>query len=144
MRREVMRDTIPYIVDEVKIRSGTRVRLSRLEDGDLSDDFADALGRYVASDARIEAVFGFRLQAEDRDPQPSLAIAIRGGWRQRKDETFIEVVEQLQHEVPEDASLNLYRFGASELLARFCLEHVEPLHVRNPAWLDRQRRKIGS
>jgi hypothetical protein len=128
-------------MDEVKIRSGTRVRLSRLEDGDLSDRFAAALQRYAASDERIEAVFGFRLQADDREPQPSLAIAIRGGWRQRKDETFINVVEQLQHEVPEDASLNLYRFGASQLLASFCLEHLDPLYVRSAGWLERQRRK---
>ena len=35
---------------------------------------------------------------------------------------FIAVVERLQHHLPDDASLNLYRFGASELLARYCTE----------------------
>ena len=128
----------------MRIHTGTRVRLSPLEDGDLPTGFAVELRRFAASDERIEAVFGFRLRTEDREPQPSLAIAIRSAWLRRQDEAFIGVVEQLQGELPEDASLNLYRFGASDLLARYCLERLEPLYVRNASWLARQRRTYRS
>ncbi len=142
-------ETIPLarydasIVDEVRLHTGTRVRLSTLETDDLPADFTDRLRRFAAADEHIEAVFGFRLQADDRDPQPSLAIAIRGAWPGRPDEAFIGVVERLQHHLPDDASLNLYRFGASDLLARYCIERVEPLYLRTPSWLDRQRRKYA-
>ncbi len=131
------------IVDEVKLHTGTRVRLSTLETDDLPVDFAERVRRFAATDEDVEAVFVFRLQADDREPQPSVAIAIRGAWLGRPDEAFLGVVERLQQHLPEDASLNLYRFGASELLARFCLERVEPLFLRNPSWLDRQRRKYA-
>lgn len=130
-------------MDEVRLHTGTRVRLSALEPDDLPADFTDRLQRFAAADEHIEAVFGFRLQADDREPQASLAIAIRGTWLGRPDETFIGVVERLQHHLPEDASLNLYRFGASDFLARYCVERVEPVFLRNPSWLDRQRRKYA-
>jgi hypothetical protein len=130
-------------VDEVRLHTGTRVRLTPLEVGDLPADFAAHLRAFASADDRIEAVFGFRLQADDRDPQPSLAIAIRSAWLGRADDAFIAVVERLQHHLPDDASLNLYRFGASELLARYCTERTEPLFLRSPSWLERQRRKYA-
>jgi len=130
-------------VDEIKLHTGTRVRLSVLESDDLPAGFTDRLQRFAAADDHVEAIFGFRLQADDREAQPSLAIAIRAAWLGRPDEAFIGVVERLQHHLPEDASLNLYRFGASDFLARYCVERIEPLFLRNPSWLDRQRRKYA-
>lgn len=130
-------------MDEVRLHTGTRVRLSLLAADDLPGDFAERLRRFAAAEEGVEAVFAFRLQAEDREPQPSLAIAIRSAWLGRPDEAFIEIVERLQDHLPEDASLNLYRFGASDLLARYCVERIEPLFLRSPAWLDRQRRRYA-
>jgi hypothetical protein len=39
--------------------------------------------------------------------------------------------------------INLYRFGASEFLAKYCLDNLEPIFVRTPNWLDKQRKKLG-
>ena len=128
-------------MDEVKIHSGTRVKLKRAADDVLPASFADSLRQSSHADERVQAVFVFSLQVEDGGDHTCLAIALRTGLFSKDDEAFLDVVEHIQSVLPDDLSLNLYRFGASDFLASYCVEHLEPLYLRSAAWLEKQRRK---
>ena len=128
-------------MDEVKIHTGTRVKLKSGADDALPETFAELLRQSSHADERVQAVYLFSLQVEDGGDQTSLAIAIRTGLFGKDDEAFLDVVDHLQTIMPDDLSLNLYRFGASDFLAAYCVEHLEPLYLRSTAWLDKQRRK---
>jgi len=130
-------------VEEVKIHSGSRVKLKRIDEGGLPHEFLDRLRDYAHKEERIEAVFAFALQSEGREEQVSLAVAIRAKIFGKPDEDFLQVVDEIQMLLPEDLAINLYRFGASDLLARYCAHHVEPLYLRSAAWLEKQRKKLS-
>lgn len=129
-------------MDEVKIHSGTRVKLKHIEEIVLPQDFILRLKEYAHKDERILAVFFFALQPESQPEQPSMAIAIKSGLFSKGDEVFLQVVDEIQLLLPEDLSLNLYRFGASEFLAKYCLKDLEPVYLRSAGWLDKQKKKL--
>ena len=128
-------------MEEVKIHSGSRIRLKRIDEGSLPEEFVTRVREYAHKEERILAVYVFALQAEGQPEQPSMAIALRTGFLAKKDEAFLQIVDELQLMLPDDLSVNLYRFGASDFLASYCVNNVEPLYLRNAAWLEKQRKK---
>ncbi len=127
---------------DVKIHSGTRVRLKKVDEAALPVDFQTRLRELAHADERIEAVFLCAIETEEQGEQLSLVVALREGWLARADEAFLQVVEQLRLALPPGLSFNLYRFGSSPELARWCVSSVEPVHLRTTAWLERQRKKL--
>jgi hypothetical protein len=130
-------------VEEVKIHSGSRIKLKRIDESTIPGEFLARLREFAANDERIEAVFLFALQPESQDLQVSMAIAVKGGMFAKPDETFLQLVDVIQVILPEDLPMNLYRYGASEFLSRYCAHSLEPAFLRNPAWLEKQRKKLA-
>ena len=128
-------------MDEVKIHSGTRVKMKKLDEDTLSPDFYTSLREFALKQESVEAVYLFALQPEGQEEQICLALAIRKTFFGKQDEEFLRLVDEVQLLLPSDLSLNLYRFGASDLLARFCLESLEPAYVSGPNWLGKQVKK---
>jgi len=131
-------------MSEVKIHSGTRVKLKHYDEATLPADFVARLRDFAHHDDRIQAVFMFEVEPEHQPPQPSMAIALKGGLFQKKDESFLQIVDEVQLMLPPTLPLNLYRFGASDFLARYCVANVEPVYLRSAAWLEKQRKRLGA
>jgi len=131
-------------VEEVKIHSGTRVKLKRIAEEAISGEFLERLREFAHKAEEIEAVYVFAIQAENEPEHPAMAIALRDRWLRKKDEEFLRLVDEIQLLLPQDLSLNLYRFGASELIARFCLQSVEPTYLRSSEWETKQKKKLGA
>lgn len=129
-------------MEEIKIHSGTRVKLKHLREESLPQDFLLRLREFAHKTSTIQAIFMFALEAEGQPEQPSLAIAIRSGMFGARDEEFLHIVDEIQMTLPEELALNLYRFGASEQLARYCVRDLEPIYLRSTSWLDKQRKKL--
>lgn len=129
-------------MDEVKHHSGSRIKLHPLDEGAVPQDFAIRLKEYAHKEERIQAIYFFALEPEDQPEQPSMAVAIKSGLFAKADEAFLQVVDEIQIMLPDDLSLNLYRFGASDFLARYCLKNLEPVYLRSTAWLDKQSKKF--
>jgi len=130
-------------VDDVKIHTGTRVKLKRVDESAFPVDFLAKLREFAHQADRIEVIFLFVLQPDDQPEQLSLAIGVKSSLLSKDDEVFINLVDEIQLLLPEDVSVNLYRFGASSFLAKYCVENLEPLYLRNAAWLARQRKKFA-
>ena len=130
-------------MEEVKIHSGTRVKLKQVDETSLPREFIDRLTRFADDDERVQAVWFLAIQAETEAEQPSLVLAVKvGSLLSKKEDVFLQVVDRLQTMLPDDLSVNIYRFGASDLLARYCLESLKPLYLRDPAWLEKQRKRF--
>ncbi len=130
-------------MDEVRIHSGSRIKLKRVEEGALPQDFLERLREYAHKEERIEAIFMFALQSEGREDQLSMAVAVKTGLFAKPEEVFLQIVDEVQMLLPEELPMNLYRFGASEFLARYCASNLEPVFLRSASWLDKQRKKLG-
>lgn len=128
-------------MDEVKIRSGTRVKLKHVDEDTLPLEFLSRMRDYAHKDERILAVYFFAIQVGDQDEQPSMAVAIKSGMFKKADEIFLQVVDEIQMILPEELSINLYRFGAAEMLTKYCIENLEPLYLRSANWLEKQKKK---
>lgn len=128
-------------MEEVKIHSGSRIRLKRVADNVIPAAFLERLLEYAQTDDRVEAIYVFALQPEEQDEQPCLTVAVKSGFFSKGDESFLQVVSEIQNMLPEDLAINLYRFGASDFLASYCVKNLEPLFLRHPGWLDKQRKK---
>ena len=128
-------------MDEVKIRSGTRVKLKHVDEDSLPSEFLSKMKEYAHKDDRILAVYFFAIQVDDQDEQPSMAVAIKSGIFKKSDEIFLQVVDEIQMILPDELAINLYRFGAAEMLTKYCVENLEPLYLRSAAWLDKQEKK---
>lgn len=129
-------------MEQVKLHTGTRVKLKQYDEHELPAAFLGRLREFAHHDTRIQAVYVFAVQPDEQEPQPSMAIALKTGLFDRRDESFLQIVDEIQLMLPANLPLNLYRFGASDLLARYCVESVEPVYVRSTAWLDKQRKRL--
>jgi hypothetical protein len=130
-------------VEEVKIHSGTRVKLKHISEDALPLDFVRKIKEFSHNDNRIQAVFVFAIEPEDQSEQPSMALAIKSSLFAKTDESFLQIVDEIQMLLPDDLAINLYRFGASDFLARYCVSKLDPIYLRTAAWLDKQRKKYG-
>jgi hypothetical protein len=130
-------------VEQVKIHSGTRVKLKRVAEGALPVDFLGRLHDHAQKDERILAIFIFLVQPEAQPEQPSMAVAIKTGVFEKADDVFLRLVDEIQPLLPEDMALNMYRYGASELLTKYCASSVEPVFLRSASWLDKQRKRLA-
>jgi translation elongation factor EF-G len=128
-------------VEEVKIHSGTRVKLKHIDEEVLPQDFLLKLKEYAHKEERIQAIYLFAVEPEAKAEQPSMVIALKTGFFSKEDESFLEVVEEVRMMLPGELSLNLYLFGASDTIARYCVDSLEPVYLRATAWLEKQRKK---
>lgn len=129
-------------LDEVKIHTGTRIKLKHVDEGILPGDFLLKLREFAHKDERVLAIFFFALQAGEGSEQPSMAVACKSGlFKRKQEEDFLAVVDEIQLILPEDLAINLYRFGASDFLAKYCVENLEPLYLRTESWLTKQHKK---
>ncbi len=126
---------------EVKIHTGTRVKLKGVDEESLPGAFLARLREFAHADTRIEAIFLFAIQLEEQPEQMSLAIALKKAFFSPKNEEFLQIVDEIQLLLPEDLAINLYRFGASDFLASYCAHTVEPTYLRGSAWLKKQQTK---
>jgi len=131
------------LMEQTKIHTGTRIKLKKIDESALSEDFLDHIREYAHGGSSIQAVFLFSLQPESEIPQPSMVIAVKSGFFSKGNEEFLNIVEEIQLMLPGDLSLNLYRFEASDVVAGYCTNSVEPLYLRSTAWLDKQRKKYA-
>jgi hypothetical protein len=130
-------------MEETRIRSGTRVKLKRVDAENLPRRFLDDLVHLASSDARVVAVFLFALEPEGLPAQLSLALALKSRAFGKKDEDFLRLVEDIRGILPEDLGVNLYRYGSTEQLASFCAHSLEPLYVAHPQWIAGQRARLA-
>ncbi len=128
--------------NDATIHSGTRVKLKRVDESALPAGFLDRLRQTAHGDDRLEAVYLCAVEAEGRSEQLSLVIAVRQSLLGKPDERFLAVVNELRLTLPPGLGFNLYRFGASPVLAKYCVESLEPLHLRSTAWLDKERKRL--
>jgi hypothetical protein len=126
---------------ETRIHSGTRVKLKSIAEGSLPTSFVSRLREFAHADPRIEALFLFAIQPEEREEQICLAVALKKTLFAPRSEEFLQIVDEIQMLLPEDLGINLYRFGTSDLLASYCAHSVEPTYLRNAAWLRKQQSK---
>lgn len=130
-------------MDQTKIHTGTRIKLKKIDETALSEDFLASIRTFAHGDSKIQAVFLFSLQQEAEIPQPSMVIAVKSGFFSQGNEEFLNIVQEIQLILPEDLALNLYRFEASDVVAGYCANSVEPLYLRDPTWLEKQRKKYA-
>lgn len=130
-------------VEEVKIHSGTRVKLKHIDEIHLRQDFLERLRDFAHREEEIEAVYLFAIEAEGEEEHPAMAIATRERWLSRRGEEFLRLVDEVQLLLPEDLALNVYRFDASDVIARYCLNNLEPLYLRSDGWSKRQKKRYG-
>jgi hypothetical protein len=131
-------------VEQVKIHTGTRVKFKHIDEDVLPQEFLLKLKEYAHKQARVQAIYVFALEPEAQSEQPSMAVAVKSGLFAKEEESFLEVVDEVRLLLPGDLSLNLYRFGASDLLSKYCVDSLEPVYLRSAAWLEKQRKKYAS
>ena len=130
-------------MDQTKIHTGTRIKLKKIDESALPEDFLARVREFAHGEASIQAVFLFALQQEAGAPQPSMVIAIKSRFFSKGNEEFLNIVDEIQMLLPDELSLNLYRFESSDVVARYCAHSVEPLYLRSTAWLKKQRREFA-
>lgn len=128
-------------MDEVKIHSGTRVKLKRVDEDAVPAGFLTKLREFAHGESGILAIFLFAVEPEGQEVQLSLAVALKSRPFRRQGEEFLRIVEEIQMMLPEDLGINLYRFGSSDQLATFCVTSLEPVYLESASWLAKQRRK---
>jgi len=130
------------VVDEIRIHSGTQVRLRGLRDDELPASFLQNLQELARRERQVEAVYLFGMQPEDEEERVALVLALRGGLFSNKSEEFLRLVDTIGQLLPSDLSINVYRFGASQLIAGYCLQTLDPVFLRSPDWVEKQRRRF--
>ena len=128
-------------MDETKIHTGTRIKLKKIDEGVLPENFLARVREFAHGGKLIQGVFLFSLQQGEENPQPSMVIAIKSGLFSSGNEEFLNIVDEIQLILPEELAINLYRFEASDVVARYCAHSVEPLYLRSDAWIEKQRKK---
>jgi hypothetical protein len=131
------------VVEEVKIHSGTRIKLKHINESELPSEFVSRLREFAHKDDRILAIFFFGIQPEDQAEQPSMAVAVKKGLFGSSEERFLSVVDEIQMLLPDDLALNLYRFGASDFLTRYLVADLDPLYLRSSSWLAKQKKRLS-
>lgn len=127
-------------MDQVKIHTGTRIKLKRLEPGTLPADFEGRLQELLHGAELVQAAFVFVLETPEAPEQASLALGLKGGILSRGDAELRRIVEEIQLLLPPELPLKVFRLDASPVVRRYCLEQLEPLYLRSYAWLAKERR----
>ncbi len=130
-------------MDEVKIHTGTQIKLKRVAETDMPSEFLVRLKELAHREEAVQAVYLFAIEQPGEGEQVSLALAVKGGVFRKADEKFLHVVQEIQLILPEDLSVNLYRFEASPPVASYCLKTLEPVYLRSTAWRQAQLKKLG-
>lgn len=129
-------------MDEVKIHTGTRVKLKKLGEEALPAEFLDRLRQLAHKEDLIQALYLFILEKGEGAEQPSLAVGLKSGILSRNDNELRRIVDEVQMLLPEGLELTVYRLDASPPIARYCFESLQPLYLRSASWLARQRRSL--
>ena len=129
-------------MDEVKIHSGTQIKLKRVAEEAIPHAFLERLQEVAHREEIVQAVYLFAIEIPGREEQISLALALKTGLFRKTDEEFMRLVDEIQLILPEDLPVNLYRLDSSPPVARYCLEHLEPVYLRSAAWREKQLKKL--
>jgi len=132
------------VAEEIRIHSGTQIKLRRLEVEEIPSDFLQRLMELAHRQRQVEAVYLFGMQPKDDQERIALVLALRGGIFSNKSEDFLRLVEEIQTFLPADLSINVYRFGSSQLIAGYCLQTLEPVYLRSADWVKKQLRRFAS
>ncbi len=130
-------------MDEVKIHSGTQIKLKRVADSDIPSEFLVRLQELAHREEAVQAAYLFAIELPGKEEQISLALAVKGRLFRKADEEFLRIVQEIQLILPEDLSVNLYRFESSPPVASYCLKTLEPVYLRSAAWRQAQLKKLG-
>ncbi len=128
-------------MSEVKIHSGTRVKLKKVDEETLDGKFLVRLQELAHNTENVAAVFFLAMQRDEGPENLCLAIAIKKRIFGDGNEEFLQFVDEIQIILPEDLPLNIYRFGTSDFLTSFCAHKVDPCHLRSRSWLEKQKKK---
>lgn len=128
-------------MEEVSIKSGSQIKLKRVDDSDLPVELVTSLQELAHREESVEAIYLFAIQPHQEDEQISVAVAIKHGLFRKPDEEFLRLVGEIQILLPEDFPVNLYRLESSPPVARYCLENVEPIYLRSTTWRDKMLKK---
>ena len=128
-------------MDEVKIRSGTRVKLRKVDEGELPDDFVSRLKELAHRFETVQAVYAFGLDT-DKGSQLALALGIKTGFFGKTEDEFLRVVDEVQLLLPPELEVNVYRLAATPLVGRYCLAELEAIYLRSSAWRDKLLKKL--
>ena len=131
------------MVDEIRIHSGTQIRLRRLEPDEVPGTFLRQLEELARRQRQVEAIYVFGMQPEDDEERIALVLALRGGMFSNRSEEFLRLVDEIEGFLPDDLSINVYRFGSSQLIAGYCLQTLDPVYLRSPDWVERQARRFA-
>ncbi len=130
-------------MEQVRIHTGTHVKLKHVDETTLPQGFLSQLREFIHKQVAIEAVYLFAMQPEDQELQVCIALGMKKSMFGKKDEEFFRIVDEIQLLLPEELAINLYRFGSSEFLARYCLKSLDPIYLRSSAWLDKQIKRYA-
>ncbi len=131
-------------MDEVKIHTGTRVKLKRLDEATMPQAFLEKLRQLIHKEELIQVVYLFALEAAGEPKQASLAVGLKSGILSRNDHEFRRIVDEIQLLLPPEVALKIYRLDAAPLIAQYCYDTLQPLYLRSAAWLEKQRRSLKS
>jgi len=98
------------VVDEIRIHSGTEVKLRRLETDEVPGTFLERVTELAERHRQVEAIYIFGLQPENDEERIALVLALRGGLFSNKPEDFLRLVDEIQVFLPPELSINVYRF----------------------------------
>ena len=130
-------------MDEVRIHTGTQIKLKRVEEETVPQQFLERLRELAHREEAVQAVYLFAIEIPGKGEQVCLALGFGKSLFRRKDDEFMRVVEEIQLLLPEDLPVNLYRHESSVPVARYCLSEVEPVYLRSAAWRDKMLRKVS-
>lgn len=131
-------------MDEIRIHTGTRVKLKRLAESALPAGFLDKLQQLIHHEKLVQVVYLFALEAAGEPEQASLAIGLKSKLLVRSDNELRRLVDEIQLLLPDDVGLKVYRLDASPLIAQYCYDNLQPLYLRSASWLEKQRRALKS
>jgi len=130
-------------LDEVRIHTGTQIKLKRVDEESVPAAFLERLRELAHREEAVQAVYLFAIEIPERGEQLSLALGFSKSIFHRKDDEFLRVVGEIQLLLPEDMPINLYRLESSPPVARYCLGELEPVYLRSAAWRDKMLRKVS-
>lgn len=129
-------------MEEVKIRSGTRIRLKPVDESEFPDEFLTKVRELAHRNESVQALYLFEI-VTDSGVQRSMAVGVKTSLFKKAAEEFLRIVDEIQMILPPELPLNLYRLAATPVVARFCLDELEPIYLRSAAWKKKLQKKIG-
>ena len=130
-------------MDEVRIHTGTQIKLKRVDEATVPGEFLERLRELAHREDTVQAVYLFAIEIPGRGEQLSLGLGLSKRLFRRKDEDFMRIVNEIQLILPEDMPVNLYRLESSVPVARYCLGELEPVYLKSASWREKMVRQLS-